>query len=387
MLPNFTVVICGAVLTVLMLAMAGSGLIDPETRTPIGAMPEIGRPMMQRMIAEPVAQAQFAALERSRRAEELLRLRDLAPAIVDPAPAADHDVSQQPATESAAQTSETPPDKSPAAVAEVPTATMEAVPAEAGEATPAAVAPAVPDTAAAESVAIAEPTPPAAAGPVAIAEPTPSAAAEQAGAAPAPTIQATTLAVEPADATPAAVSTEPAVEPSLAVPPPAMLESVATVRPSEAPSVTERSEPSAEPPASAPQRLALAEPDAVPAPEVTAKLAARTGEPEETAPIHRWVARVLPRLPRIIPAPSRRSLQRFVRAQLRVAPSFTRHVYAKSRLDAAKTDVAKAALAPRKPVHHWVRHVQHRAQRASVAPDKVVSPYPAYSVTSGVQYW
>jgi hypothetical protein len=53
MLPNFTVVICGAILTVLMLAVAGSGLIDPETRTRIGAMPEVGRPMMQRMITEP----------------------------------------------------------------------------------------------------------------------------------------------------------------------------------------------------------------------------------------------------------------------------------------------------------------------------------------------
>jgi hypothetical protein len=70
MLPNFTVVICGAILTVLMLAVAGSGLIDPETRTRIGAMPEVGRPMMQRMIAEPAAR--FAALEASRRAEELM---------------------------------------------------------------------------------------------------------------------------------------------------------------------------------------------------------------------------------------------------------------------------------------------------------------------------
>jgi hypothetical protein len=41
MLPNFTAVICGAILTVLMLAVAGSGLIDPQTRTRIGTMPEI----------------------------------------------------------------------------------------------------------------------------------------------------------------------------------------------------------------------------------------------------------------------------------------------------------------------------------------------------------
>ena len=68
MLPNFTIVVCGAILTVMMLAVTGSGLITPETRTRIGEMPEVGRPMMQRMISEPAGQAQFAALELSRRA-------------------------------------------------------------------------------------------------------------------------------------------------------------------------------------------------------------------------------------------------------------------------------------------------------------------------------
>ncbi len=89
MLPNFTVVICGAVLTVIMLAVTGSGLITPETRTRIGEMPEVGRPMMQGMIAEQAGQAQFAVMDLSRRAEELGRLRDLvAPALVAaPAPA------------------------------------------------------------------------------------------------------------------------------------------------------------------------------------------------------------------------------------------------------------------------------------------------------------
>jgi hypothetical protein len=82
MLPNFTVVICGAILTVVMLAVTGSGLITPETRTRIGEMPEVGRPMMQQMIAEPAGAAQFMALELSRRGEELARLRDL----VTPAP-------------------------------------------------------------------------------------------------------------------------------------------------------------------------------------------------------------------------------------------------------------------------------------------------------------
>jgi hypothetical protein len=88
MLPNFTIVICGAVLTVVMLAVTGSGLVVPETRTRIGEMPEIGRPMMQRMITEPAARAQFAELDLSRRADELGRLRDIMPAIVaEPAPA------------------------------------------------------------------------------------------------------------------------------------------------------------------------------------------------------------------------------------------------------------------------------------------------------------
>jgi hypothetical protein len=52
-------------------------------------MPEVGRPMMQRMIPEQAGQAQFAALELSRRAEEIGRLRDLAPPalVSDPAPA------------------------------------------------------------------------------------------------------------------------------------------------------------------------------------------------------------------------------------------------------------------------------------------------------------
>lgn len=104
MLPNFTIVICGAILTVMMLAVTGSGLITPETRTRIGEMPEVGRPMMQRMISEPAGQAQFAALELSRRAEEIGRLRDLVmPALVsEPAPAVgDGEPAQEPAKEPA----------------------------------------------------------------------------------------------------------------------------------------------------------------------------------------------------------------------------------------------------------------------------------------------
>src|SRR6267154_4752171 len=101
MLPNFTVVICGAVLTVIMLAVTGSGLITPETRTRIGEMPEVGRPMMQRMIAEPVGQAQFAVLALSRRAEELGRLRDLVAPVAEPTPAVHDDEAAQEASQEA----------------------------------------------------------------------------------------------------------------------------------------------------------------------------------------------------------------------------------------------------------------------------------------------
>jgi len=104
MLPNFTIVICGAILTVMMLAVTGSGLVTPETRTRIGEMPEIGRPMVQRMIPEQAGQAQFAALDLSRRAEEIGRLRDLAPPalVSEPASAArDVELVQEPAKEPA----------------------------------------------------------------------------------------------------------------------------------------------------------------------------------------------------------------------------------------------------------------------------------------------
>jgi hypothetical protein len=84
--------------------MTGSGLVTPETRTRIGEMPEIGRPMVQRMIPEQAGQAQFAALDLSRRAEEIGRLRDLAPPalVSEPAPAArDDELVQEPAKDPA----------------------------------------------------------------------------------------------------------------------------------------------------------------------------------------------------------------------------------------------------------------------------------------------
>src|SRR5258707_11264746 len=104
MLPNFTVVICGAVLTVIMLAVTGSGLVTPETRTRIGEMPEVGRPMVQGMIPEQAGQARFAALELARRAEEIGHLRDLAPPalVSEPVPAVrDGEPVREPAKEPA----------------------------------------------------------------------------------------------------------------------------------------------------------------------------------------------------------------------------------------------------------------------------------------------
>jgi hypothetical protein len=358
MLPNFTVVICGAILTVLMLAVAGSGLIDPETRTRIGAMPEVGRPMMQRMITEPAAR--FAALEASRRTEELMRLRDLAPAIAVPAPAIEHDESAHPGEEALAPS---PPadEVAPAASTQAPPVVADTVPAAAAEAAsgPATVADAAPMAEAAAAT-VAE----------ALAAPAPDPAGAQA----------------PEDRKPAA---EPAVESGRALPPAlppvAAPQQVAAAQFSEAPSsepaaTAAQSEPPAGRSAAVLQQLALADPDAVPDPEPPAKLAARTGEPEEAAPVRRvvprFLVRLMARLPRVVPSHARPSAARLAPALPRMASA--RHLQARARAEAGKQVVA-----PKKPVRHVVRSV-HRAQRASVAPGTV--PYPGYSGTSGGQY-
>jgi hypothetical protein len=74
MLPNFKVVICAIVFAVLLFAVTGAGVTVPETYTRIGAMPEVGRPMMQRMITDEPAQEQFHVQALARRSEELGRL-------------------------------------------------------------------------------------------------------------------------------------------------------------------------------------------------------------------------------------------------------------------------------------------------------------------------
>jgi hypothetical protein len=133
--------------------------------------------------------------------------------------------------------------------------------------------------------------------------------------------------------------------------------------------------------------MALAEPDAVPAPEPPAKLAARTGEPDEVeASVRRSMPRFVPRLPRIVPALSRLSPARLAHPPPWVTPALVRHVHAKAKAQAAKQDIARAAAGPKRPVRHWVHQVPHHTQRASAAPTTAVSPFSAYSGTSGIQY-
>jgi hypothetical protein len=388
MLPNFTVVICGALLTVLMLAVAGSGLIDPETRTRIGAMPEISRPMVQRMITEPAVRAQFAALEMSRRAEELMRLRDLAPAIAEPALPAEHDDPARSGLESGAPPPQStpPPDTvagpaigdelAPAAGTEaVPTAEAAAA-AEAVLAVEAVPAEAVPVTTAAPAADAAPAAVPQAAEPTAVAEEAP---ARDSARAPAPEISE--LVTEPGGE-PAPVS--PIGTP--VAPPTAAPERIAAAPLAEPPATTEHDEPAAEMPSSPSLELALAEPTAVPTEETPAKRETRAAEPQEAMPVRRPMPRFVPLLPRVIPSLARRAPARLGPSPARITPMLSRHARANAKAEAAKPDVAKAAAAPRKPVRHVIRQVQHRAQRTYVAPGTAVSPYSAYSVTSGVQY-
>jgi len=88
MLPNLKILICGAVFAPLLFAVTGAGVVLPDSYTRVGEMPEIGRPMMQRMIADEPAQTQFYIMTVARRSEELERLRELAVLEVIPAVAA-----------------------------------------------------------------------------------------------------------------------------------------------------------------------------------------------------------------------------------------------------------------------------------------------------------
>ena len=84
MLPNLKILICGVVFGPLLFAVTGAGVLLPDSNTRVGEMPEIGRPMMQRMIAEERAQAQLHIMTVARRSEELERLRELSAVEVAP---------------------------------------------------------------------------------------------------------------------------------------------------------------------------------------------------------------------------------------------------------------------------------------------------------------
>lgn len=77
MFPNVKIVIGGILLSIILLAATGSGMVTPQTYTRIGEMPEVGRPMMQQMFTDQTAPARFHILTLSRRTEELNRLREL----------------------------------------------------------------------------------------------------------------------------------------------------------------------------------------------------------------------------------------------------------------------------------------------------------------------
>jgi hypothetical protein len=96
MLPDLRFLICGVLLCFLLFAVTGAGVRLPDARTRIGEMPEIGRPMMQRSMAEAPAQAQLYMMTVARRTDELERLREqaeqevaAAPARTDPEPDAE----------------------------------------------------------------------------------------------------------------------------------------------------------------------------------------------------------------------------------------------------------------------------------------------------------
>ena len=46
MLPNFKIVIGGILIFVLLFAVTGAGVVAPQIYTRVGAMPEIGRPLI-----------------------------------------------------------------------------------------------------------------------------------------------------------------------------------------------------------------------------------------------------------------------------------------------------------------------------------------------------
>jgi hypothetical protein len=76
MLPNLKFMMCGILFCFLLFAVTGAGVMLPDSRTHVGETPEIGRPMMQRSIAEIPAPSQFYRMTVVRRSDELEQLRE-----------------------------------------------------------------------------------------------------------------------------------------------------------------------------------------------------------------------------------------------------------------------------------------------------------------------
>jgi hypothetical protein len=75
MLPSFKIVIGAVILCGLLFAMTGAGIIVTDTRTRVGEMPALGRPMTQQIITSEPAQAKFRTIGLARRSAELEDLR------------------------------------------------------------------------------------------------------------------------------------------------------------------------------------------------------------------------------------------------------------------------------------------------------------------------
>jgi hypothetical protein len=99
MLPNLAFMVCGILFCFLLFAATGAGIMLPDSRTRIGEMPEIGRPMMQRSMADVPAQSQVYMMTAARRSDELERLRERVSVEIAAAPAQPEPAPSKPAAE------------------------------------------------------------------------------------------------------------------------------------------------------------------------------------------------------------------------------------------------------------------------------------------------
>jgi hypothetical protein len=90
MLPNLKFLVCGILFCVLLFAAAGAGVTLPESRTHIGEMPEVGRPMLQQSMAEAPPRMQAYMMMVSRRSDETERLREQVSGAVAASPPRSH---------------------------------------------------------------------------------------------------------------------------------------------------------------------------------------------------------------------------------------------------------------------------------------------------------